>query len=250
MALLEIRDLAAGYGQNIVLNLDSLDVPAGQVVCVLGSNGAGKSTMMGAVVGTVMVKSGSIRFEGAEITRLPIHQRIELGVSLVPEGRQIFGPLTVEENLRLGAYSRRRDKSQSVDRDAVFELFPRLFERRKQLGGTLSGGEQQMLAIGRAMMSRPRLLLLDEPSLGLAPKSAKAILRTILEIASRGVGVLLVEQNARSALQISVAGYVLETGRVIVAGNAQQLASDPRVQEAYLGKPVADSPQPTPSTTS
>jgi len=236
MALLEIRELVAGYGNRDVLDIGAVDVRADEIVCVLGSNGAGKSTLMGVIAGLVRVRRGSIRFDGADISNLPARKRAELGVSLVPEGRRIFGPLTVEENLRLGAYALRRTSGSLANgRSHVYDLFPRLAERRHQLGGTLSGGEQQMLAIGRGLMSRPRLLILDEPSLGLAPKIARDILRIIADVAREGVAVLLVEQNARSALQVSSRGYVLENGQVSTSGDAASLMGDPRVLEAYLG---------------
>lgn len=236
MALLEIEGLRVRYGGVEAVQGVSLEVHQGEVVTLLGSNGAGKSTTLRAISGLVAAAAGSIRLEGQELTRLPAHTIVELGVAHVPEGRKVFATLTVEENLNLGGYSQRK-RRQAVEegRDRVYQLFPRLKERRHQLAGTLSGGEQQMLAIGRGLMASPRLLLLDEPSLGLAPKLVVEIFRTIRTINQQGVTVLLVEQNARLALRVAQRGYVLETGRLALGGEARQLREDPQVREAYLG---------------
>lgn len=236
MALLEVEGLRVRYGGVEAVQGISLEVRQGEVVTLLGANGAGKSTTLRAISGLVSPAAGSIRFDGHELTRLPAHAIVELGVAHVPEGRKVFATLTVEENLNLGGYSRRRDRRAVEEgRERVYALFPRLKERRHQLAGTLSGGEQQMLAIGRGLMAAPRLLLLDEPSLGLAPKLVIEIFRTIRAINEQGVTVLLVEQNARLALRVAQRGYVLETGRLALGGDARELRENPQVQEAYLG---------------
>ena len=204
-------------------------------MALIGANGAGKTTLLHAISGLVRLRAGKIRFAGTDLVRLPPHQIVGLGISQSPEGRMVFANLTVEDNLELGAY-RHRDRARiAKDRDEVFHLFPRLLERRRQSAGTLSGGEQQMLAIGRALMSRPRLLLLDEPSLGLAPKLVREIFKRILEINQLGVTVLLVEQNAHMALTIAGRGYVLETGRVRIEDQAANLLRNDEVRKAYLG---------------
>jgi branched-chain amino acid transport system ATP-binding protein len=237
MALLEIKALHTYYGHVHALKGIDLEVNEGEIVCLIGANGAGKSTTLRTVSGLVRPREGSILLNGDPIEAVPAHQIVERGISQAPEGRQIFATLTVTENLNMGAYSLGTDKETiEENRRRVFSLFPRLEERKMQLGGTLSGGEQQMLTIGRALMARPKLLMLDEPSLGLAPILVKAIFSTITEIKERGVTILLVEQNARAALKVADRGYVLETGRVVLSGSARELLQDERVRKAYLGE--------------
>jgi len=232
--VLEIDDVAVYYGKRRALEGVTLTVGPGEIVTLLGANGAGKSTALRAVSGLVRPTRGAIRYEGRDITRAPADAIVAAGVSHVPEGREIFPEFTVLENLLVGGHTVRR--SELGERlDAAFELFPVLRDRRLQPAGTLSGGEQQMLAIGRALVSRPRLLLLDEPSLGLAPMLSREIFRVIRRINDGGVAVLLVEQNARRALALASRGYVLETGRLVASGSSAALAADPRVQTAYLG---------------
>jgi len=232
--VLEIDDVAVYYGKRRALEGVTLTVGPGEIVTLLGANGAGKSTALRAVSGLVRPTRGAIRYEGRDITRAPADAIVAAGVSHVPEGREIFPEFTVLENLLVGGHTVRR--SELGERlDAAFELFPVLYDRRLQPAGTLSGGEQQMLAIGRALVSRPRLLLLDEPSLGLAPMLSREIFRVIRRINDGGVAVLLVEQNARRALALASRGYVLETGRLVASGSSAALAADPRVQTAYLG---------------
>ena len=233
-AALAIEDLAVYYGKRRAVDGVSLTVAQGEVVTLLGANGSGKSTTLRAVSGLVRPARGRILYEGRDITAAPAHAIVAAGVSHVPEGREVFVEFSVLENLLVGGHTVARGE---VDGrlEAVFGLFPVLRERRLQLAGTLSGGEQQMLALGRALMTRPRLLLLDEPSLGLAPMLAREIFRTIRRINEQGVAVLLVEQNARRALRLAARGYVLETGRVAVAGTSRELGDDPRVRSAYLG---------------
>jgi branched-chain amino acid transport system ATP-binding protein len=236
MALLEVRDLHVQYGNIEALKGISLEAEPGQVVAILGGNGAGKTTTLRTISGLLRPRSGSITCAGKSIVGVEAHAIVGLGISHVPEGRRIFNILSVQENLTLGGYLIRSHHDLIKERTAaVFELFPRLAERRGQLAGTLSGGEQQMLAIGRAMMSNPKVLMLDEPSLGLAPMLAKSVLKTVREIASRGAAVLLVEQNARQALAIADQAYVIEVGRIVLQGKAAVLAKDERVQKAYLG---------------
>jgi branched-chain amino acid transport system ATP-binding protein len=235
--MLQISTLAVRYGAIAALNGISLDVHAGEVVTLIGGNGAGKSTLMKAISGLEPASAGSIRFEGRNITTLPAHQRVALGISQSPEGRQVFADQSVRDNLILGAYLRKSgDPSIATDIQAQFDTFPRLRERQNQLAGTLSGGEQQMLAIGRALMARPRLLLLDEPSLGLAPLVVKEIFAVIRALKERGVTILLVEQMARQALKVADRAYVLKNGHMTAGGTAQALLADPAVREAYLGK--------------
>ncbi|MDR2934903.1 MAG: ABC transporter ATP-binding protein [Candidatus Adiutrix sp.] len=233
--MLELIDLKVSYGPVEALHGLNLTVAEGELVTILGSNGAGKTTTLMAVSGLVPVRSGEIRFEGRRLDTLRSHQVVALGVTQAPEGRRIFGPLTVSENLALGAFSRRDRPAAAKRLRWVYDLFPRLFERQDQMAGTLSGGEQQMLAIGRALMSEPRLLLLDEPSLGLAPLLVRSIFQTIRAINQAGVTIVLVEQNARAALKLADRGYVLEVGRLVMAGPAADLLHDPRIQTAYLG---------------
>jgi len=232
--VLEVVNLRSAYGRIEVLHGVSLEVRPGEVVALIGSNGAGKTTLLRALSGVQPVTAGEIRFCGDRIDRLPPYRRVERGVTQSPEGRQIFGPLTVEDNLRLGAYMR-RDRDIARDRDRVFTMFPILAEKRRHLAGGLSGGQQQMLAIGRALMGKPKLLLLDEPSLGLSPTLVDQILAAIVALRKDGVTVLLVEQNAAAALEIADRGYVLETGKVALEGLAAALLSDPKVKAAYLG---------------
>ena len=232
--LFKISDLEVSYGSIAAIKGISLQVRKGEIVTILGSNGAGKTTTMRAISRLIKAESGSIMFKGHELTRLPAHKVVSLGISHSPEGRRVFNILSVEENLLLGAYTKSK-----VDQEIlawVYDLFPRLKERKSQLAGTLSGGEQQMLAIGRALMSQPELLLLDEPSLGIAPILVKAIFAQIKKIAAKGVTVLLVEQNARAALKLANRGYVLEVGKIVFSGESEELLNSPRIQEAYLGK--------------
>jgi branched-chain amino acid transport system ATP-binding protein len=234
--LLILEHLNVFYGAIHALRDVSLSVNAGEVVTLIGANGAGKSTTLRAITGLLTPRSGRVIFEGKEITGVPAHQRVARGISMAPEGRGIFANLTVLENLEMGAYLNRDRAAINQDIEHGFALFPRLKERMKQSAGTLSGGEQQMLAIARALMSRPRLLLLDEPSLGLAPLVCQTIFATIDKIKAEGTTLLVVEQNASAALKHSDRGYVLETGEVILEGPASGIASDPRVREAYLGE--------------
>ena len=233
--LLEIDSLVVNYGAVHALKGVSLTAAAGEIVTLIGANGAGKTTLLRTISGLVPVRSGRIRFEDHDLVRKPPHEIVGLGIAHAPEGRMVFANLSVEDNLEMGAYRRKERAAVVQDREAVYGLFPRLRERRKQSAGTLSGGEQQMLAIGRALMARPRLLLLDEPSLGLAPLLVREIFRTIREINARGVTVLLVEQNAHMALSIAGRGYVLETGRVAVEDAADKLLRNEDVKRAYLG---------------
>jgi branched-chain amino acid transport system ATP-binding protein len=236
MSLLELSDVHIAYGNVKAVKGIDLVVNDGEIVTLLGANGAGKTTTLRAMSGLLRLQSGIIRFCEHELQAMPAHKIVELGICHVPEGRRVFGTLTVEENLNLGAYKYRNDPGRvQSGRERVYQLFPRLEERRKQLAGTLSGGEQQMLAIGRGLMSDPRVLLLDEPSLGLAPKLVREIFRTIYEINRQGVTILLVEQNARIALRVAQRAYVLETGRIALSGESLELRRDPRVQQAYLG---------------
>ena len=236
MALLEVRDLHVFYGNIEALKGISLQVDPGQIVAILGGNGAGKTTTLRTISGLLRPRGGSITYGGKSLIGMEAHLIVALGLSHVPEGRRIFNILTVAENLNLGGYLIRSDRKLVDERKAsIYKLFPRLAERRTQLAGTLSGGEQQMLAIGRALMSSPKVLMLDEPSLGLAPILARSVLKTVREIANGGTAVLLVEQNARQALAISDRAYVIEVGRVVLEGEAATLAQDERVQKAYLG---------------
>jgi len=236
MALLEVGDMHVYYGNIEALKGISLQAEPGQVVAILGGNGAGKTTTLRTISGLLRPRSGSITCAGTNLVGVQPHVIVGMGISHVPEGRRIFNILTVQENLALGGYLIRSQHQLIKKRNAaVFELFPRLAERRGQLAGTLSGGEQQMLAIGRAMMSGPKVLMLDEPSLGLAPILAKSVLRTVRAIANQGAAVLLVEQNARQALAIADHAYVIEVGRIVLEGKAAVLAKDERVQKAYLG---------------
>ena len=234
--LLEVRDLSVSYGKVEALHQVSLTVPAGSIVTVIGPNGAGKTTLLSAIMG-VLPSRGSVTFGGQDVPRPEIEQMVAMGMNLVPEKRELFGEMSVEDNLVLGAFQRYRSglRDHAASMEEVFALFPRLRDRRRQIAGTLSGGERQMLAVGRALMAKPRLLMLDEPSLGLAPRIVKEIFQIIVELRARGVSILLVEQNARAALHVADYAYVLETGESVLYGPASQLADDPRVIESYLG---------------
>ena len=231
---LDVRDLEVHYDGIRALHGVSFSVPKGEIVTLIGANGAGKTSILRAISGLTPC-TGAIAFEGQDLRRVPAHRIVGLGIAHVPEGRGIFGNLTVQENLKLATWQRTDKGEINADYDRVFGLFPRLRERREQPGGTLSGGEQQMLAVGRALMSRGRLLLLDEPSMGLAPRLVREIFRIIVDINQTGVTVLLVEQNANMALHIAARAYVLETGAITLVGTGQELLGDPRVKEAYLG---------------
>jgi branched-chain amino acid transport system ATP-binding protein len=233
--LLEISDLVVAYGRIQALHGISLTVDEGEVVTLIGANGAGKSTTMRAISGLRPVSRGSIRFDGQDLTHVRADLRVVRGISQAPEGRGIFPGMTVMENLEMGTYARRDRQNFGEDLDRVFGLFPRLRERRTQVAGTMSGGEQQMLTIGRALMARPRLLLLDEPSMGLAPKLIQQIFAIIREINAQGTTVLLVEQNAQQALSVAHRAYILETGSIVKEGTGRELLGDPAIKEAYLG---------------
>lgn len=237
--MLNIRGLITSYGSIKAIKGIDIDVPEGSIVSLIGANGAGKTTTMKSLVGLLKPQAGQIKFQGQEIRGLAPHKIVNLGISLVPEGRNILSGMTVFENLEMGAYQR-KDKEIETDLEKVFKRFPILEERKQQLGGTLSGGQQQMLAIGRALMARPKLLLLDEPSMGLAPLVVADIFRVIREINQEGTTILLVEQNVRQALKIANYAYVLETGKIVLHGNAEEVANNPRVMEAYLGGAKVD----------
>jgi branched-chain amino acid transport system ATP-binding protein len=234
--LLEVNNLSTGYGKAEVIADLSLKVDAGSIVTVIGPNGAGKTTLLNAIMG-LQPSKGRINFAGADVSAAPVEERLGSGLCLVAEKRELFGPMSVADNLVLGGYSRRklRDGSREADLDAAYRQFPRLFERKHQLADTLSGGERQMLAIARALMARPKLLMLDEPSLGLAPLIVKDVLEKVRQLRDTGVSILIVEQNARAALQIADYGYVIESGNIAMEGPAAQLASDKHIVETYLG---------------
>lgn len=235
MTLLEVNDIHAYYGNIHALKGISLTVEQGEVVSLIGGNGAGKTTTLRNICGLLWPRAGNILFDGEELGQYPAHQRIGKGIAMVPEGRGIFSKLTVRENLEMGAYIRKDKQGIIQDMEKIYQLFPRLSERRAQIAGTLSGGEQQMLAMGRAMMSRPRLLLLDEPSMGLAPVLVDLIFETIKNINEEGTTVLLVEQNAHKALQVAHRGYVLQTGEIRLSDTAVALQNNKEVQKLYLG---------------
>jgi len=233
--LLRLESVYAGYGATAVLRGITIDVADGEVVCLIGPNGAGKTTTIRAIAGQLPVASGRIVWQGRDTAAVPSAEIVGLGIATVPEGRRIFPELTVRENLMIGAYHRRRAFKGDSELDFAFEMFPRLKERARQLGGTLSGGEQQMLAIARGLMTRPRLLLLDEPSMGLAPILIEAVFETIERLARDGMTVLLVEQNAEAALAIAAQAYIMERGTIVLSGAAARIGNDPRVQHSYLG---------------
>jgi branched-chain amino acid transport system ATP-binding protein len=238
MTMLAIRNLRSGYGKIEVLHDVSVAIDRGQIVTLIGANGAGKTTLLKTISGLIRPTAGAIEFEGRGIARTPAHKIVALGLSQVPEGRAILKRMTVMDNLRMGAFTR-SDGDISRDIETVFERFPALAERREQMAATLSGGEQQMLAIGRALVARPSLLLLDEPSLGLAPKFITRIFLTLRELQREGKTILLVEQNARQALQVADRGYVMERGRIVLSGSGQELLNMPEVQRTYLGQHAA-----------
>jgi branched-chain amino acid transport system ATP-binding protein len=233
--LLSLQDVHAAYGRIEALQGISLEVRSGEIVAMLGGNGAGKSTTLKTISGLLHPKSGRIELEGKDVTTVPAHRLVRLGIGQAPEGRRIFGRMTVTENLQMGAYTRSDKAEITADFERVFSLFPRLRERRGQSAGTLSGGEQQMLAIGRALMARPKLLLLDEPSMGLAPNLVEQIFEIIQDINSQGTTILLVEQNAQMALHVASRGYILQTGKIVLANTSQALLENEQVKKAYLG---------------
>ena len=239
MTMLSINKLRSGYGKIEVLHDVDLTIERGQIVTLIGANGAGKTTLLKTISGLIRPTAGTIEFDGRNIGRLPPHKIVGLGLSQVPEGRAILKRMTVLDNLRMGAFIRSDSAEIGRDIDAVFERFPALAERQQQMAATLSGGEQQMLAIGRALMARPSLLLLDEPSLGLAPKFITRIFLTLRELKKEGKTILLVEQNARQALQVADRGYVMERGRIVLSGSGQELLNMPEVQRTYLGQHAA-----------
>jgi branched-chain amino acid transport system ATP-binding protein len=234
--MLTLENISVNYGAISALNGISLHVEQGEVITLIGANGAGKTTTLRTITGLLAPRQGRILFEGEEISRVPTHRLVARGIAMSPEGRGVFANLTVRENLQMGAYLKRDKREIAEDMENGFRLFPRLKERESQKAGTLSGGEQQMLAMARALMSRPRLLLLDEPSLGLAPLVVHTIFEAIEEIRGKGTTILLVEQNAHAALGHSDRAYVLETGRIVMEGPSKELAADPRIKEAYLGE--------------
>ncbi len=235
MSLLQIDAIDVFYGPAQALWGASFSVEKGQVAALIGANGAGKTTTLKALCGLIPLKAGRITYDGQVISGLPVHRIMDLGVSLVPEGRQLFPKMTVEENLTIGSYLKRTKAQRRANLERVFHIFPRLAERRRQTAETMSGGEQQMLAIGRALMQEPRVLILDEPSLGLAPALVQEIFRIVKEVHGRGLTILLVEQNVHQALQVADVAFVLENGRIVMSGTGADLVRDPKVKEAYLG---------------
>ena len=236
MALLEIKDLFVNYGVISALKGISFDVEEGEIIALIGANGAGKTTALHTITGLISAKSGSIIFDGRELTKTPAHKIVEMGMAHVPEGRRIFQNLSVLDNLKLGAYTRKDKSGIAADMEMVYTRFPRLAERKNQIAGTLSGGEQQMLAMGRALMSHPRIIVMDEPSMGLSPILVSEIFDIVKSINSDGTTVLLVEQNAKKALSIANRGYVLETGKIVLSGKASDLINNESVRKAYLGE--------------
>ena len=234
--MLEVRGLRVAYGGITAVKGIDIDVGERELVTLVGANGAGKTTTLKALAGLVSPAAGQVRYDGRDVTGQPAHRLVRAGMALVPEGRGVFGRLTVEENLDMGAYARTARSAIHADRERIYALFPRLAERHRQYAGTLSGGEQQMLAIGRALMSRPKLLLLDEPSMGLAPLMVQKIFETIRAVAAEGVTLLLVEQNAKLALELCNRGYVMDSGSITLADSAQSLLTNPQVRQAYLGE--------------
>ena len=233
--LLVLDKLAVSYGEIRAVKGIDITVGKGELVCLIGTNGAGKTTTLKGICGLQPVRSGTIRYDGDDVTGLPAFALVRRGLAMVPEGRGVFGGLTIEENLAMGAYIRRDRDGVAADLASIYTLFPRLHERRKQTAGTMSGGEQQMLAIGRALMSRPKLLLLDEPSMGLAPLMVQKVFETVLAVSRSGVTILLIEQNAKLALEVSSRGYVMESGEITLHGDSKTLLHDPKVRAAYLG---------------
>jgi branched-chain amino acid transport system ATP-binding protein len=234
--LLEVRKLAVAYGGIQAVKGIDLAVGDGELVCLIGANGAGKTTTLKGVCGLLPVRSGSVHYAGDDVTGRPAFELVRRGLAMVPEGRGVFGALTIEENLTMGAYARTDRDGVRADFERVFGLFPRLRERRRQTAGTLSGGEQQMLAMARALMSKPRLLLLDEPSMGLAPLMVQKVFETVVAVSKEGVTILLIEQNAKLALEVSDRGYVMESGEITLTGDADTMLHDPKVRAAYLGE--------------
>jgi branched-chain amino acid transport system ATP-binding protein len=233
--VLALEGLKVAYGGIQAVKGIDLAVAKGELVCLIGANGAGKTTTLKGVTGLQPVSGGTVRYEGEDVTGMRAFELVRRGLAMVPEGRGVFGGLTIEENLAMGAYTRSDKAAIRADVERVFTLFPRLKERRRQTAGTLSGGEQQMLAMGRALMSRPRMLLLDEPSMGLAPLMVQKVFETVLAVSGEGVTILLIEQNAKIALEVSHRGYVMESGEITLSGDAKQLLHDPKVRAAYLG---------------
>lgn len=236
MAMLEIKDLEVYYGMIQAIKGISFEVNQGEVIALIGANGAGKTTTLQTITGMIPAKKGSITFNGVDITKIPGHKIVPMGMAHVPEGRRVFAQLTVLDNLKLGAYTRKDQKEIQESLDMVYKHFPRLEERKNQLAGTLSGGEQQMLAMGRALMSKPSIILMDEPSMGLSPIFVSEIFEIIKEISAEGTTVLLVEQNAKKALAIADRAYVLETGNIVLSGDAKELMNDESIKKAYLGE--------------
>ena len=236
MAMLEIKDIEVYYGVIQALKGISFEVNQGEVIALIGSNGAGKTTTLHTLTGLLQAKAGSITFEGKDITKMPAHNIVKLGIAHVPEGRRVFANLTVYQNLRMGAYTRKDREEITRSLQMVYQRFPRLEERKNQMAGTLSGGEQQMLAMGRALMSNPRLIVMDEPSMGLSPIFVNEIFDIIQKVSAGGTTVLLVEQNAKKALSIADRAYVLETGSIVLSGNAKDLLNDDSIKKAYLGE--------------
>ncbi len=237
--VLQLKDVQIAYGQSQAVKGIDLELHSGELVCLIGANGAGKTTTLNAISGTLPIKSGELLMNGSNISTLPAHLRLRQGLALVPEGRGIFTRLTVEENLRIGAYLRNDKEGIEADLERVYTMLPRVKERLAQVAGTLSGGEQQMVAIGRALLSRPKLLLLDEPSMGLAPLVVEKIFEVIQTVVQEGMTILLVEQNANLALEFASRGYVMDGGRITISGSGQELLNDPKVRSAYLGEEEA-----------
>lgn len=236
MAMLEVKDLEVYYGMIQAIKGVSFEVNQGEIIALIGANGAGKTTILHTVTGLLAPKKGSVLFEGKDITKIPAHKIVSLGMAHVPEGRRVFADLSVYENLKMGAYTRKDKEEIEKSLDRVYERFPRLKERKNQLAGTLSGGEQQMLAMGRALMSQPKIILMDEPSMGLSPILVNEIFDIIQEVSKSGTTVLLVEQNAKKALSIADRAYVLETGKIVLDGKAEALLNDDSIKKAYLGE--------------
>ena len=236
MSMLEIKDLEVYYGMIQAIKGVSFDVNEGEVIALIGANGAGKTTILHTITGLINAQKGSVWFEGKDITKVPAHKIVSMGMAHVPEGRRVFANLTVLQNLKMGAYTRKDKTEIEQTLDSIYKRFPRLMERQNQLAGTLSGGEQQMLAMGRALMSKPRIILMDEPSMGLSPIFVEEIFNIIKEISASGTTVLLVEQNAKKALSIADRAYVLETGKIVLSGDAKELMNNESIKKAYLGE--------------